>query len=119
MYGEKKAMCVRQNLKALVLCLVVLSTAFAQLDGFETVQDRGGQLVRDIYELIKWLAVALGTIMAAAQVPKLMSEREDKMEVLKRIAWIPIVIILLFSLPTILNGLLPEGASNPLSTGGD
>jgi hypothetical protein len=96
---RNKEICNALIMSTAFLISLFYTDAFAQ---FETVKTQGKTMLVQVFDLIKWFGLVLGLVAGGLTALKLMNEHEDKMEVLKKLAWIPIAILILFAIPALI-----------------
>ncbi len=93
---------------AVFVFLYMHSSVFAQFNEFKT---KGQGILVQVFDLIKWIGLALGVVYGGVNGLKMFNDREDKMDVIKKIIWIPFAILILFGVPELIKLITGQ---NPL-----
>jgi len=83
-------------------------TVFAQFTEFK---NEGQNILIQVFDLIKWIGLSLGVVYGGVNGLKMFNDREDKMDIIKKIIWIPFAILILFGIPELIKLVTGE---NPL-----
>lgn len=78
---------------------VLLIYHFDVLAQFEQFKTQGKNVLVKVFDIIKWIALALGSVYALNHGLRLFKKEEDKINVLKDIAWIPFAVLIMFAIP--------------------